>query len=72
MSKGRRTALYTMAVLSAALLGLQALPAQTPGNGPPAANGPPRPPRMAPDPRVQQKSYTLPTGEEMKYTLFVS
>jgi len=43
------------------------------GNGPPA-NGPPRGPMaIAPDPRVQQKSYTFaPTGEEMKYTLYVS
>jgi predicted peptidase len=42
------------------------------GASAPAANGPPRIPQMKPDPRVQQKSYTLPTGEEMKYTLFVS
>jgi len=67
-----RTAFFTFAALCAALIVPQALPAQTPGNGPPATNGPPRIPRMQPDPRVQQKSYTLPTGEEMKYTLFVS
>jgi len=40
---------------------------------PPGANGPPRLPAISPDPRVQQKSYTFaPTGEEMKYTLYVS
>ena len=44
-----------------------------PGNGPPA-NGPPRfPMTIEADARVQQKSYPFaPTGEEMKYTLFVS
>jgi len=44
-----------------------------PSNGPPA-NAPPRGPMtITPDPRVQQKSYTFaPTGEEMKYTLYVS
>ena len=50
----------------------QGLAAQPTGNGPPATNGPPRIPQRAPDPRVQQRTYTLPTGEEMKYTLFVS
>lgn len=37
-------------------------------------NGPPRMPMaIAPDPRVQQRSYRLAeTGEEMKYTVFVS
>ncbi|MGZ3199426.1 MAG: alpha/beta family hydrolase [Croceibacterium sp.] len=67
-----RTAFFTFAALCAALIVPQALPAQTPANGPSATNGPPRIPQMKPDPRVQQKSYTLPTGEEMKYTLFVS
>jgi predicted peptidase len=44
-----------------------------PGNGPPV-NGPPRfPMTMEPDARVEQKTYPFaPTGEEMKYTLFVS
>lgn len=44
-----------------------------PGNGP-TANGPPRGPMtITPDPRAQQKSYTFaPTGEEMKYVLYVS
>jgi predicted peptidase len=44
-----------------------------PGNGPPA-NGPPRfPMTIESDARVQQKTYPFaPTGEEMKYTLFVS
>jgi predicted peptidase len=39
-----------------------------------APNGPPRfPMTIEPDARVQQKSYAFaPTGEEMKYTLFVS
>jgi predicted peptidase len=64
--------LLAVATLALALAVPQAVPAQAPPNGRPAANGPPAPPRMAPDPRVQQKSYTLPTGEEMKYTLFVS
>jgi predicted peptidase len=65
-------ALVAIAALCVALVVPQTLPAQTPGNGPPT-NGPPRIPQRAPDPRVQQKSYTLaPTGEEMKYTLFVS
>ena len=72
MKRACRTAILTLAALSVALVVPQTLAAQTPGNGPPAANGPPRPPRMEPDPRAQQKSYTLPTGEEMKYTLFVS
>ena len=67
-----RTVFFTFAALCAALIVPQALPAQTPANGPSATNGPPRIPQMKPDPRVQQKSYTLPTGEEMKYTLFVS
>ncbi|MGZ3172226.1 MAG: alpha/beta family hydrolase [Croceibacterium sp.] len=67
-----RTAFFTFAALCAALIVPQALPAQTPANGPSATNGPPRIPQMKPDPRVQQKSYTLPAGEEMKYTLFVS
>ena len=62
-----------LATLSVALAAQQALPAQAPGDAPPAANGPPRFPTMAPDPRVQQKRYTFaPTGEEMKYTLYVS
>lgn len=63
-----------LATLSIALVAPQALPAQTPANGPPSANGPPRfPVTLKPDPRVQQKSYTFaPTGEEMKYTLYVS
>lgn len=48
-----------------------------PANGPPGApapNGPPRGPlRIDPDPRVQQKTYIFaPTGEEMKYTLYMS
>lgn len=67
-----RTVFFTFAALCAALIVPQALPAQTPANGPSATNGPPRIPQMKPDPRVHQKSYTLPTGEEMKYTLFVS
>jgi len=70
-----RTSVATLAAAALAALALaQAGIAQpTPGNGPPA-NGPPRGPMaIAPDPRVQQKSYTFaPTGEEMKYTLYVS
>ncbi|HEU4650703.1 MAG TPA: alpha/beta hydrolase [Croceibacterium sp.] len=72
MTRSDRTAFFTLAALAAALALPQGLPAQTPGDSAPAANGPPRMPRMAPDPRVRQESYTLPTGEEMKYTLFVS
>ena len=56
MKRTIRSAVLTIAALSVALIVPQSLPAQAPGNGPPAANGPPRPPRMAPDPRVQQKS----------------
>jgi predicted peptidase len=56
-----------------ALLAPQTLPAQAPAaDGARPANGPPRMPQLKPDPRVQQKSYTLPTGEVMKYTLYVS
>jgi predicted peptidase len=45
-----------------------------PSGNPPAVNGPPRMPMtIAPDPRVQQRTYAFaPTGEEMKYTLYVS
>jgi len=64
--------LLAVATLALALAVPQGLPAQAPANGPGAQNGPPRIPQMKPDPRVQQKSYTLPTGEVMKYTLFVS
>jgi predicted peptidase len=66
-----------LAILAAAACFLLALPqpglAQPSGNGPPA-NGPPRGPMtIEPDARVQQKTYTFaPTGEEMKYTLYVS
>src|SRR5690554_1144498 len=43
-------------------------------DGPSRGDGPPRlPMTMAADPRTQELSYTFaPTGEEMKYTLFVS
>lgn len=43
-------------------------------NGPPRTDGPPRMPMtVAADPRTEERSYTFaPTGEEMKYTLFVS
>ena len=72
----RRLVLVSLGTAACASLALSAQGiAQSgppPGSGPPAANGPPRIPQMKPDPRVQQKSYTLPTGEEMKYTLFVS
>ncbi|OYW45663.1 MAG: hypothetical protein B7Z08_04520 [Sphingomonadales bacterium 32-68-7] len=54
--------------------------AQQPPGAPPRpagaapGNGPPRMPMtIAPDPRVQQRTYRLAdTGEEMKYTVFVS
>ena len=67
-----RASLVAVAALALVLAVPQPLPAQAPPAGAPARNGPPRMPQMKPDPRVQQKSYTLPTGEEMKYTLFVS
>jgi len=43
-------------------------------DGPPPGDGPPRMPMTLPaDPRTQERTYTFaPTGEEMKYTLFVS
>jgi predicted peptidase len=73
MTRACRFALSALATLSVALVVPQTLSAQASGDAPPAANGPPRIPVRAPDPRVQQKSYTFaPTGEEMKYTLFVS
>jgi poly(3-hydroxybutyrate) depolymerase len=72
MRTGRKT-LVTLAALSAALVVPQSLAAQPAPSGAPSASGPPRIPPRSLDPRVQQKSYTLaPTGEEMKYTLFVS
>jgi len=70
----RRTSLLALA---AALCVTAAAPytasAQT-GGTPPPGNGPPRMPMTIPaDPRVQQMSYQFaPTGEEMKYTLYVS
>jgi len=72
MKKACRGAFLTFAALSVALAAPQTLSAQTPGNGRTATNGPLRFPKLDPDPRVQQKSYTLPTGEVMKYTLYVS
>jgi predicted peptidase len=72
MKRACRNACLTFAALSVALIAPPGVLAQTPPSGPPATNGPFRVPQMKPDPRVQQKSYTLPTGEEMKYTLFVS
>jgi predicted peptidase len=72
MKQACRTAFLTVAALSVALVAPPTLSAQAPGSGPPAANGPLRFPKLDPDPRAQQKSYTLPTGEVMKYTLYVS
>src|SRR5574339_250114 len=72
MKRGRLAAFFTLVALCVAFTVPQVLAAQPSGNGPPATNGPPRIPQRAPDPRVQQRTYTLPTGEEMKYTLFVS
>jgi predicted peptidase len=71
----RRIALASLgtAALASLTLTQAGLAQPAPGSGP-QANGPPRGPMtIAPDPRVQQKSYTFaPTGEEMKYTLYVS
>jgi poly(3-hydroxybutyrate) depolymerase len=72
VTSGHRKAIATLVAFAAALVIPQALPAQPAPNGAAAPNGPPRIPQRAPDPRVQQKTYMLPTGEEMKYTLFVS
>ena len=72
MKRSQLTAFFAHLALCFALAVPQDLAAQPTGNGPPPANGPPRIPQRAPDPRVQQRTYTLPTGEEMKYTLFVS
>lgn len=75
VSMNRWTRLALAAVLACGLAGAQSALAQNgPANGPPAADGPPRfPMTIAPDPRVQQKTYAFaPTGEEMKYTVFVS
>ena len=67
-----RNGLLTLAALCIATASPHAVLAQNAGAQARPANGPPRIPQMKPDPRVQQKSYMLPTGEEMKYTLFVS
>lgn len=72
MRHGQSKGFLALAALGAALVAPQAVRAQTPTEAPPAANGPLQAPRLQPDPRVQQKSYTLPTGEEMRYTLYVS
>lgn len=72
MKRTCRNAFLTFAALSVALIAPKGVLAQVPPSGPPATNGPFRVPQMKPDPRVQQKSYTLPTGEEMNYTLYVS
>lgn len=68
----RRLPLVTLAMAACAALAQPGAAQPTPP--PAAANGPPRfPMTMEPDARVQQKSYAFaPTGEEMKYTLFVS
>ncbi len=74
MGFGRLALRVAGIAVCAALALAQPGSAQTgPGNGPPP-NGPPRfPMTIEPDARVQQRSYTFaPTGEEMKYTLFVS
>ena len=74
---GRKALVKLCAALCIALIVPQAAPAQDgppPASGQPSRNGPPRfPMKIDPDPRVQQKSYTFtPTGEEIKYTLYVS
>ncbi len=68
---------FTLA-LSAALFAAMAAPqagfAQAPGAPPQAANGPPPGPmRIAPDPRVEERTYRFePTDEDLAYVLFVS
>ncbi|WEK47733.1 MAG: prolyl oligopeptidase family serine peptidase [Candidatus Andeanibacterium colombiense] len=72
---GRSGLLALTATVSLALALPPAAFAQNGGAPQPApANGPPRfPMTIDPDPRVKQESYTFaPTGEEMKYTLYVS
>jgi predicted peptidase len=66
-----------LATCASLMLFQPSLAQPAPANGPTAApslNGPPRGPmRIDPDPRVQQRTYAFaPTGEEMKYTLYVS
>jgi len=70
ISASRATRLCVGVALGVAL----ALPQMAIAQPAPAANGPPRGPMtMAPDPRAEVKSYTFaPTGEELKYTMFVS
>jgi predicted peptidase len=75
----RRLAALSLGLAACASLALvqPSLAQPAPVNGPTAApplNGPPRGPmRIDPDPRVQQRTYAFaPTGEEMKYTLYVS
>src|SRR5688500_15890281 len=68
----RRVAGIAFGTVACAVLAL-AQPALA-QDGPPRGGGPPRIPMTMPaDPRAQERSYTFtPTGEEMKYTLFVS
>src|SRR5688500_3641953 len=64
---------FALASLGAAVCAALAL--SQPGMAQPApGSGPPRGPMaIAPDSRTQQRTYTFPpTGEAMKYTLFVS
>jgi len=70
----RRLPLVSLVVAACAALTLAQPGAAQPTPPPAAANSPPRfPITMEPDARVQQKTYAFaPTGEEMKYTLFVS
>lgn len=72
----RRAALisFGIALCTAASLPQSGAAQPAPVTDGPRADGPPRMPmRIDPDPRAEQRSYTFaPTGEAMKYTLFVS
>lgn len=68
----RRLMLVSLGAVAYASLTLS--PAAIAQNGPQPGSGPPRlPMTIEPDARVQQKTYAfVPTGEEMKYSLYVS
>jgi predicted peptidase len=68
----RRLTLVSLGAVACASLALS--PSAIAQNGPPPGSGPPRfPMTIEPDARVQQKAYAFaPTGEEMKYALYVS
>lgn len=64
----------SVAWMGLAALAAASMPPAFAQSGPaPQTNGPPAAMRMAPDPRVQQRTYRFAeTGEDMPYTVFVS